>query len=434
MKLKTFFDDEFKLFSIYDCQRSIPSVIDGFKTSQRKCIFGMIKRGENAGEIKVAQASGWISQCSDYKHGEQSLNETIVGLAQNYTGSNNLNYFKPSGQFGSRLSSEASAPRYIFTEFTDSFRKIFKKDDDIILNHLYSDGQQIEPEYYIPILPSLLINGAKGVGTGYACNVLKYNPEDLKNNILTILKGKTPDPIIPWYRGFKGTVTTNGLQVINTGVYEVINTTKIRITELPIGVYLDDYKKHLFKLQDAGTIKDFTHNCTEETFDFLVTVPRNTTQMTHDDIITKFKLVGRDTQNLTLWNETGHIKVFHDTQDIIDYFVDFRLTKYEERRTRLLEILKKDLEIFLDKQRFIQFYIDNSKKISGLNKKELEQLLTDNEFKYIDKLLDMRIYNLTKDDIAKLENQIEKLNKEILGLEKTNCIKMYTKELNELEF
>jgi DNA topoisomerase-2 len=433
MKIKTFFDDEFRLYSIADCVRSIPSVIDGFKPSQRKCIYGMVLRGENAGEIKVAQLSGKVSEVTDYHHGENSLNETIVGLAQDYPGSNNLNYFLPNGQFGSRLSSEASAPRYIFTELSSAFRKIFKKEDDIILNYLESDGQKIEPEYYIPILPNLLINGSRGMGTGYATYILKHNPVDLKNNILTILRGDEPEPILPWYRGFTGEIYANGEQIINTGTYEFINTTKMCITELPIGTYLEDFKQHLFKLQDTGLIKDFENKSTESGFRFIINVPRTTTQLSHTDILTKFKLISRDTQNLTAWTETGHIKVFENVQEIIDHFVEFRLNKYEERRLKMLELLNIDLTWLEEKRRFIEFYIENSKDISNKSKKELEQLLTDNGFISISRLLDIRIYNLTKDDISKLDQQIEKTKKEIMVLEKTNRIKMYIKDLESLE-
>ena len=433
MKLKTFFDEEFRLYSIADCVRSIPSVIDGFKPSQRKCIYGMLARGENAGEIKIAQASGYISQISDYHHGENSLNETLVGLAQDYTGSNNLNYFKPNGQFGSRLSSEASAPRYIFTEFSDAFRKIFKREDDIILNHLESDGQKVEPDYYLPIIPNILVNGARGMGTGYATHILKYNPIDLRDVIVSILKGAAPKPLLPWYRGFKGTVHAVENQIVNTGCYEIVNTTTIRITELPIGIYLDDYKKHLFKLQDSGLIKDFDNNSTESSFDFIVNVPRTTTQLPHETIIAKFKLSSRDTQNLTAWTETGHIKVFEDVQEIIEHFIEFRLGKYEERRKKLIEILTANLELMTEKRRFIEFYLNNSKEIAAKNKKDLEQLLVDNGFINIAKLLDIRIYNLTKDDIAKLETQIEKTTKDVETLKKTTSVKMYLKELESLD-
>lgn len=433
MKLKTFFDDEFRLYSIADCIRSIPSVIDGFKPSQRKCIYGMVVRGENAGEGKVAQLSGHISSVSQYHHGENSLNETLIGLAQDYTGSNNLNYLKPNGQFGSRLSNEASAPRYIFTELSDSFRKIFKKEDDIILNYLEEDGEKIEPDFYLPVLPNILINGARGMGTGYATHILKHNPVDIRDHIVSILRRQEPKSILPWYRGFKGTVHAVDNQIINTGCYEIVNSTTIRITELPIGVYLDNYKKHLFKLQDSGLIKDFDNNSTEESFDFIVTVPRTTTQLPRETIIAKFNLSGRDTQNLTAWTETGHIKVFEDVQEIIEHFVAFRLGKYEERRKKLIELLTIDLDWMVEKRRFIEFYLNNSKDIANKSKKELESMLQENGFVNISKLLDIRIYNLTKDDISKLESHITKTTNDIATLNKTNCVKMYIKELEALD-
>jgi DNA topoisomerase-2 len=431
MKMQHFFDNEFKLFSIADCVRSIPSVIDGFKPSGRKCIFGLIKHGENAGEIKVASLAGWVSNISAYHHGENSLCGTIVGLAQNYTGSNNLNYFMPIGQFGNRLSPEGAAPRYIFTEFTDDFRKIFKHDDDIILEYLNEDGQSIEPKYYIPILPNILINGAKGMGTGYSTNILNYNPKDLVSNILSILNDEEPAEILPHYRNFKGNIRKVGRQVIMTGVYEITNSTTITITELPIGIYNDDYKEHLNNLQDTGVIKSYINNPDGNNLNFIVTVPRSTAQLSHEAILTKFKLVAKDTENFVAWTEHNEIKVFVDAQQVIDHFVEFRLTKYEERRQALLAKFKADLAWNEMKIIFIQFYITNAQLFANAGKKELNALLAQNKFD--SKLLEIKIYNLTKDAIDKLMDEIIKIEKEVSKLEKTNAIKMYINELKSLE-
>lgn len=432
MKIKTFFDDEFKQYSIADCIRSIPSLVDGFKPSQRKCMFGALAQGENSNEIKISNLASAISVLSQYHHGEMSLCETLVGMAQDYTGSNNMNYLEPIGQFGNRLDDKAAAPRYIFTKLHPNFRKIFKKDDDIILEYQESEGYSIEPKYYIPVLPSILINGAKGIGSGYATNIPKYNPSDLKNNILDILSKKEPIEPLPWYNKFKGTIQKNGNQIIITGCYEIVNSTTIKITELPIGIYLEDYKNHLFKLQDQGIIKDFDHNSTEDSFEFNISVPRTTTSLSNEDILSKFKLVGKMTPNLTLWTEDNNIKVFENVQEIIYHFVEFRLGKYEDRRTKLIEQLTNDLNWLLEKRRFILYYINHSKEVAGMNKKELISNLTENNFKEIDKLLDIKIYNLTKDDIEKLDKQIEKTENEIEALNKTNCVKMYIRELKEL--
>ena len=98
----SFMNQDMIHFSKYDCDRSIPNLIDGLKTSQRKTLFGFMKRG-GKGEVKVAQVSGYISEHSCYHHGEASLNGTIVGMAQNFVGSNNINLLSPNGQFGTRL-------------------------------------------------------------------------------------------------------------------------------------------------------------------------------------------------------------------------------------------------------------------------------------------------------------------------------------------
>jgi DNA gyrase/topoisomerase IV subunit A len=212
-----------------------------------------------------------------------------------------------------------------------------------------------------------------------------------------------------------------------------VNTTTIKITELPIGYFLDDYKKILFKLQDDGIIKDFENHSTDSTFEFLVNVPRTTTTLNHEELISKFKLTSKMTQNFTLWSADNHIRVFDDAQEIINYFVEFRLSKYEERRLKLMQIYNAQYDWLCEKKKFIEWYIVNSKIFSSKNKKELVELLSDNGFINIQDLLEIKLYNLTKDDITKLENNIIKIENDIAALAKTNAAKMYKKELNDLK-
>jgi len=434
MRLKTFFDEEMKLFSIYDNVRSIPDAIDGFKPSQRKCIFGMLKRGENAAEIRVENAANHIAAISDYHHGASGLIGTIAKMAQTFSGSNNVNVFMPNGQFGSRLDPTPGAGRYIFTEMSKNFRMLFKKDDDAILNHLTSDEMVIEPDRYLPLLPMILVNGASGTGTGYACEILCYNPEDIRANILAVLTKKKPKEVLPWYRGYKGKVYRNEKQTVFEGSYEVVNTTTLRITELPIGTYQDDYKEHLNNLKDAEVIKSYADSSTEDGFDFEVTVPRTTTALDHDTIMKTFKLIARDTENFTCWGHDGKMKVFQNAQEIINYFVDFRLAKYEERRLKMIENLNIDLEWANEKLRFIRFYLKSPSDFSKKSKTELYALLEKNKFKQIDRLLQIRIYSLTKEEIEKLEAEITSLEDQIKVLQNTTNLEMYVKELKELKF
>ncbi|RNA39637.1 DNA topoisomerase 2-alpha-like, partial [Brachionus plicatilis] len=155
-----FINKELVLFSNLDNERSIPSLVDGFKPGQRKVLFACFKRNLQK-EIKVAQLAGSVAELSAYHHGEQSLMGTIINLAQNFVGSNNINLLLPIGQFGTRLhgGKDAASPRYIFTNLSPLTRFIFNPKDDPLFNYLNDDGQTVEPEFYCPILPMVLVNG-----------------------------------------------------------------------------------------------------------------------------------------------------------------------------------------------------------------------------------------------------------------------------------
>jgi DNA topoisomerase-2 len=203
-----FVNKELILFSRADLLRSIPSMVDGFKPSQRKVMYSCFKRKLKS-DIKVAQLSGYVSEHSAYHHGEASLASTIVGLAQDYVGSNNVNILVPSGQFGTRLAGgkDHASPRYIFTRLAPICRAIFPESDDAMLDYMNEDGQVIEPEHYLPILPLILVNGADGIGTGWSTSIPNYNPRDIVANIRHILDDEDVERMHPWYRGFNGDIT-----------------------------------------------------------------------------------------------------------------------------------------------------------------------------------------------------------------------------------
>ena len=172
---KDFINKEMIHFSIYDCERSIPNLMDGLKTSLRKILYSSFKKNLTT-EIKVAQFSGYVSEQSGYHHGEASLNGAIVGMAQDYVGSNNINLLLPNGQFGTRLQGgkDSASERYIFTQLNQITRYIYRKEDDPVLEYLEDDGDPVEPRYYVPIVPMVLVNGGKGIGTGFSTDILSY--------------------------------------------------------------------------------------------------------------------------------------------------------------------------------------------------------------------------------------------------------------------
>jgi DNA topoisomerase-2 len=160
-----FINKELVLFSNLDNSRSIPSLVDGLKPGQRKVVFTCLKRNDKR-EVKVAQLAGSVAEHAAYHHGEQFLMSTIIGLAQNYVGSNNINILQPIGQFGTRLQAgkDAASPRYIFTQLSPLAKDIFNPKDTPLLNTLFDGSQRIEPEYYVPLIPMVLVNGADGIG------------------------------------------------------------------------------------------------------------------------------------------------------------------------------------------------------------------------------------------------------------------------------
>jgi DNA topoisomerase-2 len=439
MKIKEFFDKEVKEFSIYNCQRAIPSAYDGLKTSQRKAIFGMLERGENAPSLRVSQATAHCANVSVYHHGEGSMAGAIVGMAQNFTGANNLNWFTPEGQFGNRLSPSSASTRYIYTKVDENLRKIFLKEDDIILVQKEDEGDLIEPENYIPLLPGCLLNGSEGMGTGYATKVLAYNPKDLIANIEKILAGKDiPAYLVPWYKGFKGKIERNAespIQSLFYGDFEIVDSNTIRVFELPVGMYQESYRQYLNKLMDTGWIKDYDDNSTEEGFEFVIDVKREKTELTRGELLSKLNLISRDSENYTLWVGNGKIRVYENTRAIITDFVEWRLQKYEERRTKKISLLEVDINRYSERKRFIELYIQNnwSTTFSKIKKADIEKILTDLKFENTDDLLSIKIYNLTMDEINKLNKKIEELNTECDVLRKSTPKDIYLKELQVLK-
>jgi len=261
---KDFINKELVLFSVEACKRAIPSVVDGLKPGQRKILYAAFKKPLKK-ETKVSQFSGYVSEHSAYHHGEASLQSTIINMAQNFVGSNNINLFHPQGQFGTRLEGgkDAASPRYITTFLSGLSRLVFHPQDDEILNYLEEDGDSIEPEWYIPIIPLVLCNGPQGIGTGWSSRVPAYNPRDLVKNILLLLDEKEMEVMDPWYRGWKGTYTWDPKKstYYMRGVYKKLDDQTLEITELPVELWTGPYKEKVFrKINGKGTRRGTTCN------------------------------------------------------------------------------------------------------------------------------------------------------------------------------
>lgn len=422
-------------FSNYDNIRSIPRCEDGLKPSHRKIVYCVNKRNWS-GELKVAQLAGYVAEHSAYHHGEQSLMQAIIGLAQNFVGSNNLNLLKPNGQFGTRLlgGADAASPRYIFTEPTDYFYDIFHKDDKNLLDYLDDDGTQIEPEYYIPVIPLQLVNGMRGIGTGWSTEIPAYNPFDIIKNIKNLISENEIEPMIPWYRGFKGEIkiSDDSKKAIITGKY-LLNDKELVITELPVGTWSDKYKEYLESLLESKDISDYRWYCTDTAVKIIVTL-----STIPEDLPKKFKLV--DTINLTnmhMYDINGRIHKYQDSSEVLQEYYTKRLEYYQRRKEYLLDKYRKDIELASARARFVKDIMDSKLVVFRKSNAEIVKQLKEKKYPELDPgfryLLSMQISSFTKEKIAELEKSVKDLEELITTLESKSAGEIWTEDLDVLE-
>ncbi len=447
-----FINKELIHFSRADCLRSIPDCRDGLKPSQRKIMYTVFKRKIRE-DIKVSQLAGSTSEIASYHHGEMSLHGTIVGLAQDFVGSNNVNLLVPSGQFGTRLQGgkDSASPRYIFTRISEITKLVFREEDMDILKYLDDDGFKIEPEAYLPIVPMILINGCSGIGTGWSSTIPCYNPIEVVDTIIERIKGKSTPCLRPWYRHFTGEITDETGGYATHGKYTVIGTYEIRITELPIGTWTQNYKEYLDscvkdKVNEKTKqqfIKSYDDNCTESTVNFKVKLLEPYTSYTEKKLNTLLKLKtcsNTSTKNMVLYDSNGDIKRFHDTNEIIDDFFSARLVGYIDRRDYQLNRLVEDKNILEDKVKFIQGILDGEidlrNKLDDVVNSELEafglrKLVGEPaSFNY---LTDMKMSSQTKSRVDELKQKFKNKEEELHLLENTSADQLWKNELRQLK-
>ena len=417
-----FVNKELVHFSIYDNIRSIPSLIDGLKPSQRKVIYACLKRSNT--EIKVSQLSGYVSVETQYHHGEMSLQQTIVSLAQDFVGTGHYHLLEPIGQFGTRLmgGKDSASPRYIFTRLS-GYSEVFHKDDSAVLKYLEDDGHKIEPEYYVPILPLVLLNGAQGIGTGYSTDVPCYSPESIKENIKAYLEDTPMKEMIPSYKGFKGKIVKENDHTYTThGVYQKQGK-EITITELPIGKWTDDYKEHLEKLIEKGLVKNYKNHSTEETINFVVTMEK-------DFDLKELKLTSTlKTSNMWLFDEKNVIHKYDSPVEILTAFCKTRMEYYKKRKTHLLEQWNQEISSWNETYRFIQEVIRGDIVVFRRKKQDLCEELKKKQYKEVEHLISISLLKFTHEELEKLEKQIQKKKEEIATLTNKTEKELYLEDL-----
>lgn len=474
-----FVNDELIHFSNADNIRSLPHVMDGLKPSQRKIFWSALKRNLTK-EIRVAQLAGYVSETAAYHHGEASLTGAIVGMAQNFVGSNNLNLLAPNGQFGTRLmgGEDAASARYIHTELMPIVRALVKKEDDAILNYLDDDGLAVEPETYFPVIPLLLVNGALGIGTGFSTNILPYNPVDLVGALRFRLSGGCADlssvEMTPWWFGFKGKVLSagDGRTWITKGLYEFADddTATIRIKELPVGCWTQDYKnlleemlveqetimnKYILdvkKAKDAKTeapakpvvwLRGYTSNYNDVDVDFELSMDP---EYYHEaraypaDFETRFKLTtSYKTSNMVAFDTTGKIRRYASAGEIIEQFYKRRLSAYSERKSHMLATMATEITELEARLTFVRAVVErrlvvanaeDTELLSGLQALLLPALSGGEGLKGYEYLLRMRVDRLKASAVAELDAEVTALKGKRDLLEATSVETLWLTDLD----
>lgn len=442
MKITNFFNTEFANFATYSAFRGIACFIDGAKPSSRKVICAIKNVKE---KTKVASLAARIVDSLEYVHGQVSLEGVISGMAQNFAGSNNVNLLVPKGDFGSVCIQKAGASRYVYTMKEPIYDFIFNADDEKVLIEQEFEGTRIEPMFYVPIVPMIMVNGAEGIGTGFAQKILPRNPKDIIQYLVQHCTKPCTKPYnsLPYFNGFNGTVkaiTDSSFEIY--GKFVRTNSTTITVTELPITYDIEKYCKILSELEDAKVILDYTDKSEpkENKFCFEIKAPREFVKKDDDYIIDKLKLVKKITENYTCMGEFNEPVEFKSIQEILDSYIKVRMLYYEKRKTWIINRLKEELMIAGSKFYFVKLILEDKIKVFRQSKQFIhEQIGASKEFPFYEVdgtfnyLTAMPIHSFSTDTIAELKKLIEAKKIQLKEAQEKTIEQMWLDELKLLK-
>lgn len=426
-------------FSFADNMRNLPSAMDGLKPSQRKVLFTMLRQKS---EIKVAQAAALTAHATAYHHGEDSLMQTIVSMAQRWVGANNINLLEPKGQFGDMHNKRTvhAAPRYIFTQANSVARALFRKEDDAVLKYAEDDGKTIEPIYYIPIVPTVLINGAEGIGTGWSTSIPCFLPEDVIKATKAHILGEEIPQLIPGFVGFAGRIFPDPPDQSSTfaceGVYQLSGDTII-ITQLPPGRWTEAYKEWVqtSMMADAKQIViDVTNHSTSDNTELHIRCQPDS--LRGRNIVKEFRLSTTiHFSNMNMFNSCGALTRYNSPLEVITDHAKSRIALYNLRKEHDIATLKEAALLATNKARFVKEVVDGTCKPQTYSREGLKQYLMDshyyphNSFQY---LFSLGMASMTKDAFQDLVRAAEEMSKEVCSLEKTDVKQIWLQEIEEL--
>ena len=437
----SFFDKEYLEYARYVVEnRAIPSCIDGLKPTQRKVVYiaNKIWKTGNEKPMKLFQLAGRVAAEAFYHHGNTSLESSMVGMAQKFK--NSLPLLQGVGQFGSLRSPAAGAPRYISAKLHPNFRLLYQ-DFDLLENKI-EEGEKIEPAFFLPIVPTVILNGTSGIAVGFATNILNRNPKDVVDACISTLNDKKMKVLAPWIEEFKGTFTRD-LENPKTwkikGQHQIINTTTVKITAIPPNYTYERYEEILNLLMEKGVITSYDDN-SSETIEYILKFRRSvlTNLVSSEGKLERaLRLNTQETENLTTIDENGELKIFDKAEDIVKHFVGVRLEWYQTRKDYLIDKTEKQLSLVTNKARFIKDIIDGKLKINNVPKKTIILYLETADYDEVhgsyDYLLSMAIHSLTKERYEKLLLEKEGCIIALKTLKETYPKERYLTDLKKLK-
>lgn len=436
MKISDYFNNKVRDAYLYTNYRVIPG-IDGLKNTQRKCIYVMQK--SNSSYDKISNLASIIARDTEYLHGNVSMESVLSGLNIAFEGSgNNLPVLKGKGQFGSKFNPDAiGASRYVYTKKADIFDLIYKKEDMPVYNKLFFEGKEIEPSLLLPTLIPIY-NAIYAIGNGFASSILPRKVENIIAYLESALKGKTPKEALlePYIQGYDGNIQkleNGGYAFI--GKFTKLSKNRIEITEIKPYTSLESYLKHLDKLVENKVIKDYKDESINDKFKFIVSFCSSFYSIndTDDKIISVLGLKEVLHENIVMFDENNKIVTYDSISDYANSFIKWRLDKYAIRKQKMLEKQQSELNILLEKQNFISAVLAKECKVLGQSKAEVQAFLAKKGYNHPDSLLGIPLYNLTKEELEKLDLKIKNLKQEINTLQATEISALWLEDLQQIK-
>lgn len=436
--LKSIVDNEAKDYAIYTVEnRAIPNLIDGFKPVQRFVIARALdlSRGNKDKFHKLASVAGGVADLG-YHHGEGSAQE--AGSLMANTWNNNYPLLDGQGNFGSRLVKSAAASRYIFCRISDNFRKIYK---DTEIAPVHKDKEHVPPAFYLPVIPTVLLNGVRGIATGYSTSILPHSFSSVVECTKAALRGEFMEPEVefPKFNGKIVKTEDGGIEL--HGTYKVLSRNSIYISEIPYKFERASYvEKVLDPLEEAGFIT-YDDDCSKTGFGFKVKFRKDYISVTADEeyrhakIMKDFKLVEKMSQYIVVIDEKGKLNdQFKTSGELIQHFVEVRKKFTAKRIEHKLEETKNSYSLASAKSEFIKKVISGEIVIQGKTRKQLISAVENfEELKpHSEKLVSMNIFHITEDEAKKLAQDAKRLMTEVKYWEKTIPEIEYLKDLEEL--